>query len=649
MKEPDSISQIRVPQLRELRALIVEDNPDDAELLLRALRKASVNVEHERVQTASEMREALSRREWDIVLSDYHMPRFSASEALRVLQDSGVGIPFIIISGTIGEDVAVEALKVGASDFLVKGRLVRLVSAIQRALFEAEVFRERRRVEQALKESELQYRRIVETTLEGIWIVDHLGITQYVNATFAAMLQTTAEALEGTSLLQHFPAEWHDRASTRFEEIRKGKVNRYEIPLVRADGSELWARLSTSLMTDDSGQSVGVLAMVTDLTDHRKLQAQLMVADRMASVGLLAAGVAHEINNPLAVNIANLELVLRDLPGLLPDSEKGRMVLEEAQDALDAAQRVARIVKDLKVFSRADTEEKGAVDLHQVLDSSARLAWNVVRHHATLTKDYAPDLPPVYGNEPRLGQVFLNLIVNAAQAIPEGNVSSNAIILHTHRRRDGKVVVEVRDTGSGMPASVIAQLFTPFFTTKPVGLGTGLGLSICHRIITALKGQIEVESELGKGTTFRVLLPTLKEVASNSVASMSPDSSVSKVLVIDPDRSVGEVVHRVLGTQHRVSVLTDGPSAARLLGAGQFDLVLSSIEYLGPDDGALALMLSRYRSEGKLVALFSSTTEASSEPAGIHRLEKPINAEALKGLVKSVLPSPTGDLPHEHR
>ncbi|MEZ4232395.1 MAG: ATP-binding protein [Polyangiaceae bacterium] len=648
MKEPDSISQIRVPQLTRLRALIVEDNPDDAELLLRALRKAGVDVQYQRVQTASEMRDALANREWDIVLSDYHMPRFSASEALKLLQDSGLGIPFIIISGTIGEDVAVEALKVGASDFLVKGRLVRLVPSIQRALFDAEVFRERRRVEQALKESEIQYRRIVETTLEGIWIVDQRGVTQYANATFAAMLQTTPELLEGRPLMEFFPPEWHERALNRFEEIRNGKVNRYEIPLVRADGTDLWARLSTSLMTDDGGVADGVLAMVTDLTDHRKLQAQLMVADRMASVGLLAAGVAHEINNPLAVNIANLELVLRDLPELLGDSPKAHMVLEEVQDALDAAQRVSRIVRDLKVFSRADSEERGAVDIHQVLDSSARLAWNVVRHHAVLTKDFAPDLPPVYANEPRLGQVFLNLIVNAAQAIPEGSVSKNSIVLHTHRRRDGKVVVEIRDSGCGMPPNVLAQLFTPFFTTKPVGLGTGLGLSICHRIISSLKGQIDVESELDRGTTFRIVLPSLREVATQSVTSNAPESATPRLLVIDSDKSVGDSIYGVLRGAFRISVLTDAVAAARLLGTARFDLVLCELQLMSDVESPLHGMLSSYLEERRLIALAPiDTLQApdAGDDIGLQMLEKPINPERLELLTASIVHSLRGESP----
>lgn len=648
MSEPDSISQIRVPQLAQLRALIVEDNPDDEALLLRALRKAGVEVEHQRVETAAEMQHALAQREWDIVLSDYHLPRFSATEALNLLQESGLGIPFIIISGTIGEDVAVEALKVGASDFLVKGRLVRLVAAIQRALFEAEVFRERRRVEQALKESELQYRRIVETTLEGIWMVDQRGVTQYVNATFASMLQSTPEALEGRSLLEFFPPDWHERALRRFDEIRSGKMNRYEIPLVRADGSDLWARLSTSLMTDDSGVAVGVLAMVTDLTDHRKLQAQLMVADRMASVGLLAAGVAHEINNPLAVNIANLELALRDLPGMLKDTPDTDVVLEELQDALDAAERVSRIVKDLKVFSRADTEERGAVDVHQVLDSSARLAWNVVRHHAELIKDFAPDLPPVYANEPRLGQVFLNLIVNAAHAIPEGNVSNNCITLHTHQRRDGKVVIEIRDTGCGMSPNVLAQLFTPFFTTKPLGLGTGLGLSICHRIVSSLKGQIDVVSEVGKGTTFRIILPTLREIVTQSAVSKGPDSATPRLLVIDSDSRVGDEVHNILRRGFRVSVLTDAAAATRLLATAHFDVVLCELRLISDTESALHVMLSSYLHERRLIALTSGGALQSGDAGagiGLHLLEKPINPERLEQLAASVVRSFGGETP----
>ncbi len=178
--------------------------------------------------------------------------------------------------------------------------------------------------------------------------------------------------------------------------------------------------------------------------------------------------------------------------------------------AREAARRVRQIVRDLRIFSRSEVDATGPVDLTAVLESTLRMAWNEIRHRARLVKDFEA-VPAVEGNESRLGQVFLNLIVNAAQAIPEGRAESNQIRVRLAQAQSGQVEVAITDTGPGIPPEVLQRLFTPFFTTKPPGVGTGLGLSICHKIITSIGGSIEVDTEVGRGTTFRVLLrPALR-------------------------------------------------------------------------------------------------------------------------------------------
>lgn len=238
------------------------------------------------------------------------------------------------------------------------------------------------------------------------------------------------------------------------------------------------------------------------------------------------------------------------------------------------------IVRDLKLFSRADEDDRIAVDVERVLESSQRMAWNEIRHRARLVKDFAP-VPPDFANESRLGQVFLNLIVNAAQAIPEGRAESNRIRIGTSLGPGGRVVVEVTDTGSGMPPDVLKRLFAPFFTTKPVGVGTGLGLSICHRIVTALGGEIRAESTLGQGSTFRVFLPPA-DLAKSSTPTppTAPARTVrrGRVLVIDDEASVGSAIRRVLGSEHEVIVTNRGGDAIARLGTGErFDVILCDL------------------------------------------------------------------------
>jgi PAS domain S-box-containing protein len=244
---------------------------------------------------------------------------------------------------------------------------------------------------------------------------------------------------------------------------------------------------------------------------HAQLQKQLMLVDRMMSVGTLAAGVAHEINNPLSFVIANIDLTREELRGLAAPPSTARVgALEEMlRDARVGAERVRKIVLGLKTFSRTDDELRAIVDLKPALDMAVSMVFSEIRHRANLVKEYGPS-PLVDADEARLGQVFVNLLVNAAQAIPEGKMEANAIRIVTSTDADGGAVIEVHDTGVGIPQAILPRIFDPFFTTKAVGVGTGLGLSICHNIVTSLGGQISVTSDAGRGSTFRVRLPAAR-------------------------------------------------------------------------------------------------------------------------------------------
>jgi ligand-binding sensor domain-containing protein/signal transduction histidine kinase/CheY-like chemotaxis protein len=253
----------------------------------------------------------------------------------------------------------------------------------------------------------------------------------------------------------------------------------------------------------------------------RQTQAQLVQAGRMAAVGQLAAGVGHEINNPLAYIVSNLEhaseeadALARELGDTRGVGPRLREVSQALREALHGADRVRRIVRDLKTFSRPDDEKQGPVELHAVLDSAVKIAMGELRPRAKVARDYG-DVPRVEGNEARLAQVFLNLLINAAQALPEGRAEANEVRLVTRVAPEGMVVAEVHDTGIGIAPEALGRIFDPFYTTKPQGVGTGLGLSLCHAYVTAMGGSISVESEPGKGSIFRV---TLRRAARESGA-----------------------------------------------------------------------------------------------------------------------------------
>ncbi|HMI91513.1 MAG TPA: PAS domain S-box protein, partial [Polyangiales bacterium] len=383
-------------------------------------------------------------------------------------------------------------------------------------------------------------RRVIETSPEGIAVVRG-GRWVFANR---ALLEGLGYVRPEQLIGQPADAIVHpdDRASALQSTtqplltLEGGQSHAFELRYRRANGDYALMEIRPAALTEFEG-SPAVLLTARDVTERKKLEAQLLVTERLLSVGTLAAGVAHEINNPLGAALSNLDWVVARMAKLTRASTDGdaftngalRAELQRLEtpilEAREAAGRVRAIVRDLKMFSRTEEERIGPVELTKVLDSAARMAWNEARHRARLVRDYQ-DLPPVIGSEARLGQVFLNLIINAAQAIPEGHADENEIRVSARVRSPKSVVVSVRDTGCGIPAHVLGRIFDPFFTTKPPAVGTGLGLSICHRIVSDISGRIEVDSRPGHGSEFRVTLLSADEGAL-AAADMGRDQRLS--------------------------------------------------------------------------------------------------------------------------
>ncbi|WP_160174577.1 two-component regulator propeller domain-containing protein [Archangium violaceum] len=386
----------------------------------------------------------------------------------------------------------------------------------------------------------------------------------------------------------------------------------------------------------------------------RQAQSQLVQAGKMAAVGTLAAGVGHEINNPLAYIVSNLDHVSSETASLkkdVPLNAPGRRRLEDMERALNEARhgadRVRRIVQDLKTFSRGDEELRGPVDLHAVLDSAAKLAGNELTPRARLVKEYG-DSAWVDGNESRLAQVFLNLIINSAQALPEGQAASHEVRLVT-RVQGERVLAEVRDTGCGIPPEVIGRIFDPFFTTKPVGVGTGLGLALCHRFITAMGGEIAVESEAGKGTVVRV---TLRAVAApvgrfQGVRPMQQEQEGARVrgrvMIVDDDVMVSSALRRTLAREHDVEVVTSSRQALELLRGPkgtEVDVVLCDL--MMPDLTGMELHADLVESAptvaGRMVFVtggaFTPAARAFMETVQNARVDKPFDPQQLREQVR---------------
>jgi PAS domain S-box-containing protein len=515
-----------------------------------------------------------------------------------------------------------------------------------------------RQAEEALRKSEEQYRQIVETTTEGIVKTSGAAQIVFVNRRFAEMLGYDARELIGMSLFDLMSDSAKVIAEDAFQRRRLGHKDALDTTFLHKDGTSISVNIAGAPLFDGEGQYIGNLGVVRDVTEQKKMQSQLMVSDRMASVGTLAAGVAHEINNPLAAVIANLDYVSDSLARMVAGDPASRAegggdawILEEIKspldDAREAAERVRFIVRDLKIFSRSPSEEpRRTVDVKAIMESSLRMAWNEIRHRARLVKSYG-EVPGVKANEARLGQVFLNLVVNAAQAMPEGRAENNEIRVTT-RCTGEHAIIEVSDTGAGIPPENIDRIFDAFFTTKAVGVGTGLGLAICHRIVTDMGGELTVASEVGKGTLFRVSLPVASQTTEYavvaSVDAVSETVRRGRILVVDDEEIVVRSVKRILSKEHDVVAMVSAEKALALCVAGEkFDLILCDL--MMPDMTGMDLYheLSRVAPEQADRMIFvtgGAFTEKArrflSENPKEH-LEKPFLSANLRAIVQRYL------------
>ncbi len=355
-----------------------------------------------------------------------------------------------------------------------------------------------------------------------------------------------------------------------------------EYRIVRPGGEirTLLARLQSTF--DEAGALVRIFGAEQDVTDTKDLAQHLVLSDRMLSIGTLAGGMAHEINNPLATISAYLDLLTER-----PEARQSDALVGEARAAID---RIRNIMRGLTAFSRVDQDVRTPTDVERVLELAIGMAGNEVRHRARLVRHFG-GTPPVQANESRLGHVFINLLVNAAEAIPEGQADRNEIRITTRTDDAGWAVIEIRDSGAGIPREVQDRIFDPFFTTKPVGKGTGLGLSVSHGIVRSLGGEILVRSEVGRGSTFSVSLPPSKDAPRPAPAPRPPAAEEHEreghVLIVDDEVAFANSLRRLLSSEHMVSIVANGREAFTRVQAGErFDVILCDLmmpEMTGPD------------------------------------------------------------------
>ena len=557
-----------------VRILHLEDDPVDGELIQRSLIGAGLAVEIERVETRENYLAALARATTDLILADYNLPAFDGLAALGLAREAAPEVPFIFVSGLIGEEVALESLKTGATDYVFKHHLERLAPAVRRALQEASGRAERRRGELALRESEATLRSFFDTAPFMMGIVELLDDdVRHIsdNITTARFYGTTSEAMRGRSASELGASrktinEWIEH----FREARRtGAPVQFEYSFT-ADKNVRWLSLTVSeLPATDPGRP-RFWYVAEDTTARRRLEQQFLRAQRMESIGRLASGIAHDLNNVLAPIIMSLKLLRPRL-----EDSKDQELLDNLESS---ARRGADIVRQVLTFARGAEGARNPIHLPRLIRDLEKMARDTFPRSIQIEAKVPNDLWNVVGDATQIYQVLMNLCVNARDAMPQGGllrltaentiVNEGALRLHPVAQPGPYVTLAVLDTGSGIPPETLDKIFDPFFTTKDVGHGTGLGLSTVMSIVKGHHGFLTVSSEPGQGTEMKVLLPADKTTVCPSLAPVNtcaPRGHGELILVVDDDSTIRLITKAALEDHgYRVITATDGADAVAI-------------------------------------------------------------------------------------
>ena len=499
------------------------------------------------------------------------------------------------------------------------------------------------RAETALEASEERFRTVVHGAPDGVAILRGPTIL-YLNPRAARLLGLgRPEDGYGRPITEFLHPDDQAAAATRIRDLLQSGTPHeapHEYRSRSRHGRELVIEIS-SILIDFEGERA-VLAFARDVTERKAMQARLAQADRLAALGMLSAGVAHEINNPLAYVLLNLELLSREL--VKGEALNRTALVARLEEARHGAERVATIVRDLKTFAREDHGVRWPVELEAVLDAALSVVGVDIEKRGRVTRSYG-QIPTVEGIAARLEQVFVNLLLNAAQALPEGDPEQHEVRVSASHDSEW-IYVKVRDTGTGMTDEIQRRIFDPFFTTKAPGGGTGLGLPICQGIVGAHGGTLEVTSAPGAGSTFTVKLKRFQgSPGARPTESIAPISPHGRILIVDDDANVGRTLSLALEHEHEVTVVTSGPAALDALRAApqgrEFDAVLCDLLMPGMT-GAELFAIARAelpRVAGRFIFMSggywagSDASHTGTQPV----LEKPFNLEQVRAALRDVV------------
>lgn len=640
------------------RILILEDVPTDAEIARREIVRAGVDATFETREDEPGFLAALENFRPDLVVSDYKLPTFDGMTALRLTLEHAPGVPFIIVTGSMNEETAVDCMKAGAADYVLKEHIGRLGPAVVSALERRRLLEEKTRTEQQLR----QLVRAVEQSPVSVLVTDVEGTIEYVNPTLCRVTGYSREELLGSNprILKsgQTPPETYTEL---WRAIAAGGIWRGELLNRRKDGSTFWESVSISALRSPAGTITHYVGVKEDVNarkeaerELRETQAQLLQSQKMEAIGRLAGGVAHDFNNLLNVIYGYGEMLHESLRG----DDAG---LQKLEQILRAAERAAGLTRQLLAFGRKQVMEPRVLDLGALVAETEKMLRRLVSEDIEISYVRPSSEARVSADPGQIEQVLLNLVVNARDAMPDGGrltVEVASAVLdeaycrqHPPARPGPYVLLAVTDTGHGMDAATQARIFEPFYTTKELGKGTGLGLATVYGIVKQHGGVIWVYSEVGTGTVFKIYLPTA-DAALDEATESEPAPALSgegTVLLVEDDDDVRVLAHSILASGgYDVLAARSGDEAllAAERHAGAVDVLLTDVVMPGMNGRELSERLHMLRPGVSVVFMSGYTHDAIArrgmlEP-GPRYLQKPFTSEALLRIVRDATGRGTG-------
>ena len=623
-----------------VRILVLEDDPEHARLTEWELHRAGLEFTARRVTTRPAFEQALREFHPDLIVADHNLPQFSGAAALELAREIAPGTPFILVTGSLDEETAVEYMKAGAADYILKDRLARLGPAVLGAL--------RRR--QEITEREEYFRALIEQAQDIIAVVDAAGAIRYASPSASRLLGYAPGELMGLLMVELVhPDDVAPTLQVFTEGVASGQgVRLLELRFRHKDGSYRMLEAVGRYLLDDPLVQ-GVVINARDVTERKSLERQLLQAQKMEAVGRLAGGVAHDFNNVLTAILGYTGLLLDGLPTLSP-------LRPDLEEIRRAAERGAGLTHQLLAFSRKQVLETRVLDLNELVADMDRLLQRLLGEDIAVVTNLDRALGAVRADPAQLEQVVVNLAVNARDAMPHGGrlmiETRNAELDDSYTREHAPVqpgryvMLALSDTGTGMTPETMSHVFEPFFTTKEAGKGTGLGLSTVYGIVKQSGGYVWCYSEPGHGTTFKVYLPRVDEPIDRlpARAATGPTRGSETILLVEDEAELRALTRRVL-EKHGYTVLdADSAGAGMALErdhTGPIHLLLTDVVLPGASGRMLADELLTRRAWLKVLFMSGYT-----EDAVVHRgvlaahtafIQKPFSAEGLAAKVREVL------------